>query len=163
MTKRPELGELTPGQSVMVRRSVNEMRGIKPEDRYIPAVVVKAARVWVDLKRVGKGWPQSWRMRRDTQSESTRYSGSNASFATMEQHAWDETQTWARGVLKENGIRLDHQSPWKGREVELADLISKASSGDKDYVKEYGYDPGPTVLNGQGWPVPASKEDNRCA
>lgn len=127
MTKRPDLGELTPGQPVMVRRSPNDSRGRKPEDRYIPAVVVKAARVWVDLERLGTGWPQSWRMRRDTQDEGTQYSGSNASFATMEQHAWDETQIWARGVLEENGIRLDHRSRWDGREIELADLISKAT------------------------------------
>lgn len=131
MTTRPELGELTPGQPVMVRRSAIDNRGRKPEDRYIPAVVVKAARVWVDLERSGDGWPQSWRMRRDTQSEASDYSGSDASFATMDQHAWDETHTRAQDLLKENGIRVEFGSIWKGREIELADLISKASKEGK--------------------------------
>lgn len=128
---RPKLGDLEPGQKVMVRRSSLDQRGRKPEDRYVPAVVVKAARVWVELKRADL--PESalghrhWRMRRDTQDEATQYSGSNASFATLDQHEWDKARNWAHGVLQENGIRLDHSSPWRGREVELADMISHAA------------------------------------
>lgn len=128
---RPELGELKPGQPVMVYRSSNDMRWRKPEERAIPAVVVKAARVWVDLKKPGDDvatWSiYRWRMRRDTQDEGTPYIGSNASFATLEQHAWDETQSWARGYLEENGIRVEHRSKWHGREVELADIISQGT------------------------------------
>lgn len=126
---RPELGDLKPGQKVMVRRSPNDMRRRPDSDRYIPAVVVKASRVWVDLARSDLSGNQlghrTWRMRRDTQDEGTQYSGSNDSFTTMDQHEWDETQHWARGVLRENGIDLRIGSPWNGREVELADLITK--------------------------------------
>lgn len=125
---RPQLGELKPGQQVMVRRSANDMRGRKAEERYIPAEVVKTARVWVDLKKSGEEaslWSiYRWRMRKDTQDEGGQFSGSNASFATMEQHAWDETRNWAREFLGENGIRLDQGSRFCGREVELADIIS---------------------------------------
>jgi hypothetical protein len=128
-TARPELGDLKPGQKVMVRRSPNDMRHRPDSDWYIPAVVVKAARVWVDLSRSDLSGNQlghrTWRMRRDTQDEATQYSGSNDSFATLDQHEWDETQHWARGVLEDNGIRIDHSSPWRGRQVELADLITK--------------------------------------
>lgn len=129
---RPELGDLTPEQPVMVRRSPNDMRRRPPEDRWIPARVVKVGRVWIDLEGVDDGWPKTWRMRRDTQSEGTQYSGSNASFATLDQHQWDETMAWARSVLKDNGIDLRNDSPWRGREVELADLVAKAAgrSGD---------------------------------
>lgn len=123
---RPELGDLKPGQRVMVRRSANDQRGRKPEDRYIPAVVVKAARVWVELDRVeGRGYPSTWRMRRDTQDEGSNYSGSNASFATLDQHEWDKARDRAFRILQDNGIRLDSSSLWRGREVELADLIDK--------------------------------------
>lgn len=122
---RPELGELEPGQKVMVYRSSNGMHGRKPEDRTIPAVVVEAARVWVTLEsQIGH---QTWRMRRDTQNEATKYSGNNASFATLEQFEWDETRRWAFGFLQENGIEVRIGSPWRGREVELADIISAAT------------------------------------
>lgn len=125
---RPELGELKPGQRVMVYRSSNDMRGRLPEDRAIPAEVVKAARVWVDLKKPGEDvatWSiYRWRMRRDTQDEGTQYSGSNARFVTIEQHEWEETRRWALGFLQENGIDIRRAGTWDGREVELADIIS---------------------------------------
>jgi hypothetical protein len=84
--------------------------------------VVKAARVWVDLERAD-GLRGNWRMRRDTQDEGTPYSGSNASFLTMDQHAWTETRDWALAVLKDHGIDLRSNSPWRGREIELADIL----------------------------------------
>lgn len=122
---RPELGKLEPGQRVIVRRSPNDMRRRPPEDRYIPAVVVKAARVWVDLEGTEGAWKRTWRMRRDTQDEGSQYSGSNARFLTLEQHAWQETRDWALAVLQEHGIDLRNSSPWRGREIELADILAK--------------------------------------
>lgn len=121
---RPKLGELKPGQPVMVYRSPNDMRGRKPEDRAVPAEVVKAARVWVDLKHADQAIGRTWRMRHDTQDEGTRYSGSNARFVTIEQYEWEETRRWALGFLWENGINVQRGSTWDGREVELADIIS---------------------------------------
>jgi len=125
---RPELGELTTGQRVMVRRSSNDSRGREPEGLWIPAVVTKVNRVWIDLetadfepKQIGH---RAWRMRRDTQDEGTEYSGNNASFFTLDQYAWDQDKAWAISVLGENGIRLDSSSPWRERIVELADLIT---------------------------------------
>lgn len=131
MSARPPLGELKVGQKVVVRRSLNDMRGRKAGDRYIPAVVTKAARVWVEIGKPGAPeWSvYRWRMRRDTQAEDSLFSGSNASFATLEQHAWDETQTWALGVLRDNKIDILPGSPWRGREMELAGMISKGVSG----------------------------------
>lgn len=103
------------------------MRGRKDAERYIPAVVVKADRVWVELKAAQGGDWHTWRMRRDTQDKGTRYPGSNASFLTMDQHAWDKTRNWALAVLKDNGIDLRMNSPWRGREVELADILVTAT------------------------------------
>jgi len=122
----------------MVRRSANDMRGRrKPEDRYIPARVTKVGRVWAELteeKPPGvRPRPRVWRMRMDrSQDEGSQYSGSNASFATMDQHAWDETAYWALAVLQENGIDIRHGSPWRGREIELADIISKGITNRED-------------------------------
>jgi hypothetical protein len=124
---RPKLGKLEVGQPVTVCRSNNDMQRRPDSERYIPAVVAKVGRVWVDLEKPGsESWSiRRWRMRMDDQSEDSAYTGSNASFATLEQHAWDETRNWARGVLAEQGIQIRHDSRWRGREVELADLISK--------------------------------------
>lgn len=128
MRKRPELGELKPGQHVMVYRSPNKMRGRKQEDRAIPAVVVKANRVWIEIETANYVPSQighrTWRMRKDTQDEGTQYSGSNARFVTLEQHEWEESQRWAIGFLRENGIDIRRGSTWDGREVELADIIT---------------------------------------
>jgi hypothetical protein len=78
------------------------------------------------MEKPGSGqWSiYKWRMRMDDQHEGSDYSGSNASFASKDQHAWDETLYWARGVLKEAGLRIEPRSPWADREVELADIIT---------------------------------------
>jgi hypothetical protein len=127
---KPETGELTKDQPVIVYRSANDMRGRKPEDRAIPARIVKANRVWIELTRsdlpesaIGH---QTWRMRRDSMDEGTQYSGSNARFVTIEQHEWHETRAWALGFLRENGIRIE-RGTWYDREVELADIISNGT------------------------------------
>lgn len=120
---RPEPGKLELGQRVIVRRSQNYMRGRPPEERYIPAVVVKVGRVWVDLESVDLDRPKTWRMRMDRQSEDTGYTGSNASFFTLEQHAWDMAQDQAMRTLRDHGIDLRMGSPWRGREIELADIL----------------------------------------
>jgi hypothetical protein len=128
MSARPELGKLTVGQPVVVRRSSNDMRGRDYKDRYIPARVAKIGRVWVDLERSDLYSSASgyhvWRMRMDRQDEASQYPGSNASFATLDQHEWDKTQTWAYGFLRDNRVDILPGSPWRGREVELADLVS---------------------------------------
>lgn len=129
---RPELGKLEQGQQVMVRRSLNDSRGRMLEDRYIPARVTKVGRVWVTLEATTHPHRGIWRMRLDTQDEGTKYSGSNASFLTMDQHAWDETRDWALATLRDHGIDLRSDSPWRGREIELADHLAKIDPHDTD-------------------------------
>lgn len=120
---RPELGTLTPGMTVYVRRSANDMRWRPASERYIEARVVKAARVWIDLASANDTW-STWRMRRDTQDEGTGYTGSQKSFVTPEQRRWDERLRAAREVLDEQGITIGMGSPWRGREIELANLLN---------------------------------------
>lgn len=125
--KRPELGEIKTGDPVFVRRSMNDMRGRPASDRYIPARIFKVARVWVGIEQTDEepGVPgvQTWRMRRDTQDEGTRYIGSNASFVTPEQKAHDEQLATAQDYLREAGIGLSDTSPWRDRELDLAGII----------------------------------------
>jgi len=129
MTTRPETPEISEGDLLFVRRSPNDMRGRDESERYIPARVVKAARVWIVLEATGEGAliGHAWRMRRDTRDEATQYISDNASFVTPEQKAWDEAQHEAEAFLREQGISIEWTGPWHGREQELADLIRKAA------------------------------------
>jgi len=136
MSDRPDLGELKPGQRVMVYR--NTGKGWLPaEDRWTPAEIVRVGRVWVYIASVSTtvGYDgrvhgaRAWRMRKDSQDEGTRRLDF---FRTMEQHAWEKNQRRARVVLEENGIRIERHSPWYDREIELADLISNWIQGQKE-------------------------------
>lgn len=126
---RPELGELTAGQDVIVVRSPNDQLGRKPEEWYISARIVKASRVWIEIERADLQPSQlghrTWRMRRDTQAEGSSFSGGNARFRTLQQHAWREAQWQARQVLAAQGIGVGIASPWSGREAELVDAIER--------------------------------------
>lgn len=126
---RPEMGELTVGQQVVVVRSPNGQSGRKPEERCIRARIAKVSRVWIELEPAdlasGQLGYQTWRMRRDTQDEATKFPGNNARFLTLEQYYWEEDQRWGQQVLAARGIALTISSPWRGREAELAKLILK--------------------------------------
>jgi hypothetical protein len=113
----------------MIRRSANDSRRAEPEDRFIPATVVKVGRVWIELVSTDKHqYRMSWRMRRDTQDQDTRYPGSSASFLTMDQYAWTETRNGALATIHDHGLTVESRSPWRGREVELADLLTNCNS-----------------------------------
>ncbi len=129
---RPALGELTEGQEVMVYRAANDRRRLGLTESAIPARIVKANRVWIEIEEAGPALrSRRRRMRRDTQSEGTQYPGSNASFVTLEQHEWGKVRTWAFIFLREQGIDIRYGGPWEGREVELADIIAAALKGEQ--------------------------------
>lgn len=119
MDKRPELGDIKVGDPVIITS-----RGYRQET--VEAHVFKAARVWITLQESNQ--PESrtrmWRMRRDTQDENTGY-GCAPSFATLEQHAWDQRAEVARQFLREQGISIDFTSQWykPERRIQLADII----------------------------------------
>lgn len=134
MNTRPELpATLPPGTPVWVRRSPNSTGRRDPAARYVEARVVSAARVWITIERADLPpkalGHQTWRMRRDTQDEATQYTGSNASFLTVEQYRWDRRLEAAQAVLTEQGISIDRTGPWYGRTVELADILTNALRG----------------------------------
>lgn len=127
INERPALGELKPGDMVLVRRSANDMRRRPDTDRYIKAEVVTAARIWITIRHADLRYAKEWRMRRDTQDEATQYSGSNCSFVTPAQHEYDERLRAIDTVIRDAKVRLDNGCPNKDwtpeRREALAELI----------------------------------------
>lgn len=84
------------------------------------ATVVSVARVWITVD-AGTG---QLRFRRDTQTDGSDY-GYPLRFYTLTQWAEKQQRDEAATFLHEQGIDLRYDSPWRGRESELADVIRK--------------------------------------
>jgi hypothetical protein len=131
MNGKPPDGKLKAGDPVYVKRSPNDSRGRSNENRYLLARVTSAARVWVTVERAvpaGSFNYQTWRMRLDTRDEGSQYPGNNASVLTPEQYAWEVARGKAVLSLREQGIQVDYNSPWYGREAELLAAIDKVTA-----------------------------------
>lgn len=92
------------------------------------AVVSKVGRVWVT---VGEGW-QERKFRLDDQSDGSNI-GYGTHFYTPDQWAEKQRSDEASTYLREQGIEIGWTSPWRGREIELANVIRS--------VGERGHDP----------------------
>lgn len=83
------------------------------------ATVTKVGRVWIETNHLDK-------FRLDTQTNGSDY-GDAPRFWTMEQWAERLKRNEACKFLGEQGIDVRFSgSPWRGREVELAEIIRKA-------------------------------------
>lgn len=96
------------------------------------ATVIKVARVWITVK-VG-----TWReikLRRDNQTDGSGY-GYATCFYTSAQ--WEERarRTEAMAFLREQGITVEHKSPWKDREVDLAAMLKLYVHSEKAVAEE---------------------------
>lgn len=119
--RRPELGTVTVGQTVIVSPS-------DPRQKDVRATVAKVGRVWIELKPED-GFFLAYYERRfrlsDQRTESR--TGTGTYFYTEDQYAWDRRKIEARKFLRDAGIAVDDsyatKSRWKGREVELANLL----------------------------------------
>ena len=69
---------------------------------------------------------REYRMRRDTQDANSGYSRADR-FVTAEQYAWEQARSAAFKFLRGQGFDLRGGSPWRGREIELADIIRAAT------------------------------------
>lgn len=118
----PLLGDIQPGDPVIV---------IDPNRRgaQTSAHVVKAARVWIEIKADDS--PRKWRMRRDTQNENTGYGYGGHRFVTAEQDAWNQRYEEADAYLAELGIEFRSGRLWSAPEkrIQLADMIRAATEG----------------------------------
>ena len=86
------------------------------------AVITKIGRVWIT---VGKGFRER-RFRRDDQTDGSNY-GHRSRFYTRAQWAEHQQQVAAYAFLRNQGIEIRYDSPWHGRETELAAIIKEAS------------------------------------
>lgn len=87
--------------------------------------VIKIGRVWIDVKREDQPARDSQRYRLDTQTDGGQYV-SSPRFYTLAQWAEMERHEQAARVLREQDISINSGSPWRGREVELAALLTAA-------------------------------------
>lgn len=110
--------DIALGQQVVILegggRSVTERRG----------KVVKIGRVWIDVQPDSGGSVQRFRM---TTQKTASDIGYGTYFYTLDQWAEHKRQEAASEFLRSQGIRVDNYSPWRRREVELADLIRAAT------------------------------------
>jgi len=114
--QRPLLGDIKPGDLVLVTDP--DRSGSKTA-----AHVVKAARVWIEIKADDS--PRKWRMRRDTQNENTGFGYGGHRFVTAEQRTWDQRLEEADAYLAELGIGFRPGRLWSASEkrIQLADMI----------------------------------------
>lgn len=120
-TGRPALGALSVGDDVFVRE------GRRP----IPATIIAVGRVWVTVQAVGSR--RQWRLRKDTQRDD-RGVGYGTNFATPDQLAYDEKTEAAWKLLREQGIDVRPDSPWRGSDgaIALAEILRQAiEAGDR--------------------------------
>ena len=116
--ERPGLpADFGVGSSVVVIQPSYRRRD---KSTLMAGMVTDKARVWITVKTAQ---PNSvYRLRLDNQTD-----GSDSNYAyrfrTPEQHAWDEAQKAAQQYLNEQGIRLEHGSPFKDQPVPLARAI----------------------------------------
>lgn len=104
---------------VMIYRS-GRMAGGKSNDKIVRAVVTIARPVNLEIRSVDQHpVVRVWNVRRDTR---TALYGWYA--YTAEEHEVNERRSAALTFLREQGIHISgHQSPWHGREIELAEVI----------------------------------------
>jgi len=111
--------ELAVGSPVVVIQPSYNRRG---KESPIPAIIADKARVWATVTRTEGRYPTSWRLRLDDQTDG---SGSHYAvrFRTPAQHRYHEAYSEAIQYLHDQRLHIELNSPWRGRELELARII----------------------------------------
>jgi hypothetical protein len=92
----------------------------------VPAKVTVTSQTWAYIERTdGGSWPETWRLRRDTQNEG-RDSVYQASFLTPEQVEAQQQLSAADACLAGQGIDIRYDSRWRSpsQRIALATAIS---------------------------------------
>jgi hypothetical protein len=124
------LKDVKVGDEIVMVYHTGRLYAGKSDDRIVRATVTKAARVNLDIEEsiasvrpVGEPRKHTWRIRRDTSMENGHNGYYGWKAYTVEE--WKHARTF----LREQGISINHSSPWNGREVELANLIITSQQG----------------------------------
>lgn len=107
------------GQKVMVTD------GYGRDQRAHEGTVTKVARVWVTVQ-YGQ-FNREIKFRLESQATDSQYP-SGSRFYTVEQWAKREAEAAAFVYLREQGISVDHYSPWRKKIVELAAILKAAEA-----------------------------------
>lgn len=134
MSRRPKLGTVTVGQTVIVRSQRGRVTG------WIRSTVVKVGRIWIDVEpQDGESYLSRYevRFRMDTQNAAQN---AYARFVTEAQYIWDLESEAAREVLRNAQIDttpgyMDH--PWNSGDRLLA-LAAFVAGYDADHPTEDG-------------------------
>jgi hypothetical protein len=117
---RPELGEVTPGQTFIKTGGYHRSRHTRMR-------VIKVARIWVSAVPEEKAEAGSWtewdieKFRKDNQTDGGE-TGARTVYYTEAQYDWLKRESLANEFLREAGIEC-----WRGRynedKITLANLI----------------------------------------
>ena len=107
--QRPALGELELGSPVGVHLPRSHRRG---GDRYVPAQVSHKARAWNTAEETGRQQPNYRRLGLDTQDDGSALTD-RTRLRTPEQQLHEDALSEAHRYLTEQGITLEHDSPWR--------------------------------------------------
>ncbi len=122
VTDRPALGTPAVGDPVYVREGGGRRIAI------IPATITAVGRVWLTIRAVNSG--REWRLRKDTQKDGHGV-GYGTNFATPDQLAYDQKTEEAHKFLREQGIDVRYDSPWRGSKgvIALAEILRQVVAG----------------------------------
>lgn len=105
---------MTVGDRVVITESHG-----RRDNRVYHGTVTSVARVWITVQP-DSGPPIKFRM----DDQTTGSGSSNAPrFHTLDQYVARERRAAVEAFLREQGISLNYDSPWRTREVELAELL----------------------------------------
>lgn len=113
---KPALGKVAVGDELLVIPTTYSRNRTEP----VEATVAKVGRVWIELEETNqvRSFKRKWRLRLDTQDDGT--SGIYRDrFVTREQYAWAQRHSAAYDYLREQGIDLRNDSPWRSEEQQL--------------------------------------------
>lgn len=116
--------EYVKANDVVIVASGNHPRN-RQAQRY---VVTKVARVWITVRPEGDEDRNHWLDKRFRLDDHTDGSGIGAPdrFYTLGEWAAREREDAADVFLRDQGIQVGYDSPWRARKAELADIIRRA-------------------------------------
>lgn len=132
----PGLDGLEVGSEILVVESSYDRRWVE-NPRPKRAVVTSKARVWIEAQPVdGEGrYRRSRRFRMDNQTDGSE-SHYATRFYTPDQWRYHQALGQATSYLKDQGIDIRWDSPWKGRAIELARVVWTSTDHGNDETKE---------------------------
>jgi len=120
------LKDAAVGDKLILIHRTGRLTNGKSDDRTVEVVVTEAKRINLAVQEIeakGDSHQRTWNVRRDNRKESVDSSGYGWHAYTVEEHENSQRTREAWTFLHEQGISISSSVLWRGREIELADLI----------------------------------------